>query len=372
MYLLVSQEFFFICSPFNISLMRAASLLLILISYCSWAQNTDSAVFAKKDTLSIIGVGDIMMGTSFPEDKLPPHDGAGLMKNVEDVLRNADITFGNLEGTLLDSAGTPKKCNDPKVCYAFRTPTRYVKNLVNAGFDMMSLANNHAGDMGEEGRISSMRTLENAGIAHAGQQSHKTAIVIKDSIRYGLAAFAPNTNCVQLNDIEGARKIVSALADSCDIVIVSFHGGAEGAQYQSVPKTNELFHGENRGDVYRFAHILIDAGADIVFGHGPHVTRAVEIYNNRFIAYSLGNFCTYRGISVNGVNGLAPIIKVFTSIKGEFFKAQITPTYQTYATGVKIDPEKQVIRKIQELTKKDFPESRTYIDDNGIITYLAQ
>ena len=76
------------------------------------------------DTLSIIGVGDIMMGTNYPEDKLPPNDGAHLLQNVESILRDADVTFGNLEGTLLDDGGVPKKCKDPKVCYAFRTPVR--------------------------------------------------------------------------------------------------------------------------------------------------------------------------------------------------------------------------------------------------------
>jgi hypothetical protein len=355
--------------------MRFYSLLFVFITIRALAQDTiprpDSLAVAEKDTVTLIGVGDIMMGTNFPEDKLPPDDGRFLLQDVEAVLKDADVTFGNLEGTLLDSGGTPKTCKDPKVCYAFRTPVRYVKNLVSAGFDMVSLANNHAGDMGDLGRASSMRALEDAGILHAGQINHKTTVFVKDSVSYGLVAFAPNSNCLQLNDLEGAKKIVQELADSCDIVIVSFHGGAEGAQYQSVPKATEVFHGENRGDVYKFAHMMIDAGADIIFGHGPHVTRAVEVYNNRFIAYSLGNFCTYRGISVNGVNGLAPIIKVFTDKKGTFYKAQITPTYQTYATGVRIDPEKQVIKRIQELTKKDFPESRTHIDENGLITYLA-
>jgi poly-gamma-glutamate capsule biosynthesis protein CapA/YwtB (metallophosphatase superfamily) len=354
--------------------MRFTSLLLLIFSFHSYAQDTipASTKATLKDTVTIIGVGDIMMGTNYPEDKLPAQDGAFLMQEVEAVLNDADVTFGNLEGTLLDGGGTPKKCNDPKVCYAFRTPVRYVKNLVSAGFDMVSLANNHAGDMGDVGRKSSMKTLEEAGILHAGQLTHKTTIFVKDSIRYGLAAFSPNSNCVSLNDLDGALELIKELDTLCDIVIVSFHGGAEGAQYQNVPRTNELFHGENRGNVYKFSHALIDAGADIIFGHGPHVTRAVEVYNNRFIAYSLGNFCTYRGISVSGVNGLAPIIKVYTDSKGNFFKAQITPTYQSYATGVKIDHQKQVIKKIQELTKKDFPESGTYIDENGLITYLAQ
>ncbi len=334
-------------------------------------KNDTLAIKVKKDTLTIIGVGDIMMGSNYPNNMLPPNDGAFLLKEVEPVLKDADITFGNLEGTLLNDGGTPKTCRDPKVCYVFRSPVSYVQNLVNAGFDLISLANNHAGDFGETGRRSSIKTLEGAGIKHAGQVTHKFTILEKDSIRYGLVAFAPNSGCVSLNDLDGARKLVLHLDSIVDIVIVSFHGGAEGAQYQNVPRTNELFHGENRGDVYKFSHTLIDAGADIVFGHGPHVTRAVEVYKDRFIAYSMGNFCTYRGISVAGINGLAPIIKVYTTNNGKFIQAKITPTYQTYGSGVKIDPQNQVIKKIQELTKKDFPETKIRIAENGLITYLV-
>jgi len=326
----------------------------------------------KKDTVTVIGVGDIMMGTNYPENKLPSDNGSFLLKDVEHVLQNADITFGNLEGTLLNEGGTPKTCKDPKVCYVFRTPVSYVQNLLSAGFDVMSLANNHAGDFGETGRRSSIKTLEEAQLEHAGQLVHPYTTFVRDSIKYGVVAFAPNSGCVNLNDLDNARALVAHLDSISDIVIVSFHGGAEGAEYQHVPRANELFHGENRGDVYKFARVVIDAGADIVFGHGPHVTRAVDLYKDRFITYSMGNFCTYRGISVSGINGLAPIIKVYTDSKGKFYKAQITPTYQTYGTGVRIDPAKQVIRKIKELTEKDFPESVIRIDENGLITYLAQ
>ena len=332
----------------------------------------DSLTKISTDTLSIIGVGDIMMGTNYPEDRLPPDDGKFLMDAVAPVLRDADVTFGNLEGTLLNEGGTPKQCQNPKLCYAFRSPVHYVKNLLDAGFDMLSLANNHAGDMGDEGRDTTMSTLINSGILHAGQVSMKTAILVKDSVSYGLAAFAPNANCVQINDLEGARDIVRELDSLTDIVIVSFHGGAEGAKFQNVPRAHELYYGEDRGDVYEFSHTLIDAGADIVFGHGPHVTRGIEVYNKRLIAYSLGNFCTYKGINVAGVNGLAPIVKVYTNAKGEFLKGEIIPTIQDHTNGVRIDPAKSVIKIIQELSEKDFPESEIRIDDNGIITYLGQ
>jgi hypothetical protein len=79
----------------------------------------------------------------------------------------------------------------------------------------------------------------------------------------------------------------------------------------------KCFYGEDRGDVYEFAHSLIDAGADIIFGHGPHVTRAVEVYK-KFIAYSLGNFCTYGGINVSGINGWSPILKSIHKQSGNF------------------------------------------------------
>src|SRR4051812_11309905 len=127
--------------------MRILSVVtLTILSHIIFAQTPDTfkitsdTVGIQHDTLTIVGVGDIMMGTSYPEDKLPSEDGAFLMRGVEQVLRDADVTFGNLEGTLLDSGGTPKSCKDPKVCYVFRTPVRYVKNLNSAGFDMMSLA----------------------------------------------------------------------------------------------------------------------------------------------------------------------------------------------------------------------------------------
>jgi poly-gamma-glutamate capsule biosynthesis protein CapA/YwtB (metallophosphatase superfamily) len=287
------------------------------------------------------------------------------MKEVEPILKNADVTIGNLEGVLLDQGGIAKTCHNPKVCYVFRSPERYVQNLVNAGFDALSLANNHASDFGYVGMQSSIRTLEKAGLYHAGQTLNPYATFEKDGIEYGFIAFAPNTGCNNINDIVMAKKMVAHLDSIADIVIVSFHGGAEGPDHQHVTRKNEWFYSENRGNVYQFAHAVIDAGADVVFGHGPHVTRAVEIYKNKFIAYSLGNFCTYAGINVSGVTGLSPIIKVYTDGKGFFLKANVTSTKQSFLSSVKLDSQNQVLKRIQELTKSDFPEGGVSIDSAG-------
>lgn len=320
------------------------------------------------DTVTVAGVGDIMMGSNYPDDSgLPPDDGQYLFQEVAALLQDADVTMGNLEGVLLDQGGIAKTCRNPKLCYVFRSPQRYAQNLVNAGFDVMSVANNHAGDFGETGTRSTIRTLEQAGLYHAGQLAKPYTTFEKNGVRYGFVAFAPNSGCVNINDLETARKIVTHLDSISDVVLVSFHGGAEGPMYQHVSRKTEVFYGENRGNVYQLAHQLIDAGADIVFGHGPHVVRAVEVYKDRFIAYSLGNFLTYGGINVSGINGLAPIIKVFTDHQGAFLQAKVSAGIQSLLAPVTIDLEKQVIARIRELTQEDFPETKVVIDDVGWI-----
>jgi poly-gamma-glutamate capsule biosynthesis protein CapA/YwtB (metallophosphatase superfamily) len=158
------------------------------------------------------------------------------------------------------------------------------------------------------------------------------------------------------------------LRDNCDILIVSVHGGAEGKDHQHMTRESEIYLGYDRGNIYEFAHLMVDAGADLVFGHGPHVTRAAEVYKDRFIIYSLGNFCTYRRFNLRGPNGIAPIIKLSLTREGRFLKGEIFPVYQPGSGGAKMDPHKRAIAKLQELTRIDFPEISLEINRNGIIT----
>jgi hypothetical protein len=319
----------------------------------------------------ITGVGDIMLGTSFPSEKyLPPHDNPFLLlESVSDTLSSSDITFGNLEGSFLNYGEAAKKCKDTTICYLFRMPEKYVSALTASGFDILSLANNHFGDFGLSGRNRTKKILDSVGIFYGGLLEHPWSIFKKDSLLYGFCAFAPNAGTVNINDINGAGEIVKMLSDTCDIVIVSFHGGAEGADFQNVPKSIEIFHGESRGDVYNFAHTMIDNGADVVFGHGPHVTRAIEVYQNRFISYSLGNFCTYGRFNLAGPNGIAPIVKITVDTTGKFLSGRIIPVSQDWQGGVKVDISRRVITRIRELMSADFPDSEIIVSDNGEITY---
>jgi hypothetical protein len=333
------------------------------------SSSADSTALQRK--IVITGVGDIMMGSAFPgPGLLPPYDNPFLLlESVADTLSSSDITFGNLEGSFLDSGEPWKKCRDTTVCYLFRMPERYVSALVSSGFDILSVANNHFGDFGPPGRTRTKHILDSVGIKYAGLVEHPWSIFRKDSILYGFCAFAPNSGTVNLNKTEEAAAIVRMLSDTCDIVIVSFHGGAEGADFQHVPKTEEIFHGENRGDVYYFAHTMIDNGADVIFGHGPHVTRTIEVYKNRFINYSLGNFCTYGHINLAGPNGLAPIVKINVDSKGRFLSGRIVPVYQTWPGGVRYDNNRRVINKIRELMAADIPDESIVLSVNGDISY---
>jgi len=320
-------------------------------------------------TVSIIGVGDIMLGTNYPSKSyLPANGGYDLLSDVNSILRDADLTFGNLEGTLLDEGGTVKRCSDPSVCYAFRSPESYVNHFVDGGFDVVSIANNHTGDFGAAGRRRTKEVLDGVGIEYAGLAgSDEYKIFTKDGVKYGFAAFAPNRGTVDVRNITKAKEIVSKLDAECDIVIVSFHGGAEGAKHQHVPRRTETYYGENRGDVHKFSHAVVDAGADIVFGHGPHVTRAVELYKDRFIAYSMGNFCTYGRFSLTGVKGYGPIVKLNVSRDGFFLDGQLYSTYQMKTHGPKLDPQNRAINKVIELSNADFPDSPLKVEADGFM-----
>ncbi len=344
------------------SLARRALLAAMFVALAGCATRPHPA--PTHPGLTVAAVGDIMMGTDFPQNILPDDDGVSFLSAVTPILSAPDVTFGNLEGVLEDGGEPVKQCQDARICFLFRTPVRYAHYLALAGFDALSLANNHARDFGEEGRSSTMAALDAAGIHHSGREG-TTASWIANGRRVALVAFAPNVGSNLLNEPETARAMVRQLAARHDIVIVSFHGGAEGNGAEVLPFAHEMFAGEDRGDVVEFAHAMVDAGADLVLGSGPHVVRPMELYRDRLIAYSLGNFATYYGISVDGIRGIAPILLCTLDDQGRFVSGRIEAITQLRPAGPSLDPARAVIPLLRGLTDSAFPGGSLAISDDG-------
>lgn len=323
----------------------------------------------EREGLTIIGTGDIMLGTNYPKESyLPPgHDCSPILRPVHHVLQSGDLLFGNLEGVFCGEGGVPKRCKNLENCYVFRMPDHFLSCILDAGYDVLSVANNHVNDFGPAGRAYTAAMLDSAGVAYAGFVTHPWVLFEKEGVSYGFAAFAPNRGCMDLKDYERAAEITAMLDSLSDVLIISFHGGAEGKEHQHVVRGDEEYLGYNRGSVYHFAHRVVDAGADVVFGHGPHVTRAVELYRDRLICYSLGNFATYSRFNLRGPNGIAPIVKVEVDREGGFLGGEVVAIYQSGEGGPRIDPAGRAIARLKALSKFDFPDQELVVDNDGIL-----
>lgn len=323
------------------------------------------------ETITIAAVGDIMLGsTSIDETFLPPNDGTDILKEVTPLLSKADITFGNLEGPLLEGGKTEKCLPNATRCFAFRVPTRYGKLLKDAGFDVLSLANNHAGDFGDYGRTSTRKVLDDLGIKHAGSDRQQFAMTIVESKgkRIAFIGFAHNNIVPNVNDLMLARTLVEQANKKAELVVVSFHGGAEGLDAQHVPNKTEIFGTEKRGNLPLFARTVIDAGADLVLGHGPHVLRGMEIYKDRLINYSMGNFATYGMFSLRAETALTAIFEIKLAADGKFVGGKIYAGKQLGRGGPVLDADGAAIRKVRELSTADFAANAPKISDDGSFT----
>jgi hypothetical protein len=378
----------------------AIALMQLITLACQTGEGSEIAPVRNGGTVSIkpkdpnditiAAVGDIMLGSPFPDaTRMPPNDGADLLKDVTPLLSAADIAFGNMEGPIVDT-GISEKCKPPEpspnatptptplpsatpkpiICYAFRMPTRYAKHLKAAGFDVLSIANNHASDFGEAGRASTRRTLDALVIKHAGSNrtTFSTAYLEIKGKKIAVVGFAHNAFQPNVNDLATAKQLVAAASKKADIVIVSFHGGAEGSAARHVPQETELFFGEKRGNLPLFARTVIDAGADLVIGHGPHVLRGMEIYKDRLIAYSLGNFATYGWFSLKDDTAISMILEVDLTPEGEFAGGRINATSQEGRGIPVLDPTGSAIQKVRSLSQSDFPATSPQIADDGEIT----
>lgn len=307
-----------------------------------------------------------MLGSSVPEGHLPPDEGKHLLDAVAPLMADADLTFANMEGPLCDT-GTSNKCRPGSNCFAFRTPTKYGAYLEAAGLDLASTANNHCADFGEACRRETEKTLDAHHVTWSGPVGTVGHTTFKGK-KLALVAFHTSGMTNDVNDLENAKKLVAQTAAENDLVIVSFHGGAEGTHANHVVDGAERYLNENRGDLKPFAHGVIDAGAHLVLGHGPHVLRAMEVYKGHLIAYSLGNFATYGRFDLSGPLGVAVMLEVHLDEAGQFLGGKLLATKQEGLGVPTTDPQGRGITMVRELSSADFPKSGVVVAADGTLS----
>ncbi len=314
-------------------------------------------------TVTITAVGDVVMGT--PEFGLPPAGGSTLFNGVKPLLRG-DVVFGNLEQALATGPGS--KCGGASGggCYAFASPPSYARNLKSAGFTVMGLANNHALDWGTSGQRSTVAALDAQRILYTGRPGEIAVQKLPRGGSVAVISVAPYSWAQNALDIPSTAALVKKAAALAPIVMVNIHVGAEGPSANRVPRGGETFLGENRGNSRALAHAVIDAGADLVVGQGPHVLRGMQFYRGRLIAYSLGNFLGYKVFSVGGASGQAGALAVTLGPNGNFISARFSPT-QLSSDGIPSQGGYGT-SLVQSLSKADFGSTAARISSTGEIT----
>jgi hypothetical protein len=338
--------------------------ILLALLYCIFFYGSDLSAQIK-----IKAVGDVMLGSVTPKEILPPKKGLEFVELVEDMLMDADIVFGNLEGAFFTEEMEPDKCSERSrkaaTCYEFGMPEYIAPSLKDLGFNVLNQDNNHSADYGEDGYLFTQQVLQELGIKFLAKQSFTEFNLMNTSV--ALVAFGYSDYSYHISDIKNAKQVISSLDENHDIIIVSFHGGAEGKNHTEVKDSLEIYLGENRGNVIAFSHAVIDAGADIVIGHGPHVLRAMEIYKNKLIAYSLGNFLTYGNMNVSGINGVNIILEVsLDNFNGDFRTGKLIPVKQIGYGIPMYDESMEGINLITEFTKRDFPLGDILFFESGL------
>jgi hypothetical protein len=338
-------------------------------------------------------VGDINLGTATLPEGVPPDSGRGLLDAARPALVG-DLVVGNFEGVLADT-GTSEKCERMREredrrhatrsrrrqapdtaavrpgCYAFRTPTALAPRLVEAGFTHLNLANNHANDYGPAGRASTERILDSLGLQRYGPLGRIAIDTVRrgDSVTVvGLIGFTTYPYAYDLLDIARSAAVVDSIRPLVDLLIVTFHGGTEGVRALHVAQAAESLGREPRGDLRLWARAVVDAGADAVVGHGPHVLRGIEFYRGRPVAYSLGNFLTYRGFNLDGPLGVTGVLQLEFAPDRRLRRGRLVPMIQRPREGPSPDPAGTALDLVRRLSAEDFGALAARISEYGDIS----
>jgi poly-gamma-glutamate capsule biosynthesis protein CapA/YwtB (metallophosphatase superfamily) len=304
-----------------------ALIILLIIVGSFFYFNSDrvdfriSDLIGRSDEISLVFVGDIMLSRNIGQIMVREKNWNYHFEPMQGFLREADILFGNFENPMSDRGILSGSI------YSFRVDPRAVEGLVYAGFDVLSLANNHIWDYGRDAFHDTRALLTENGIGYVGvgedyAAAHKPVIKEVKGTRVAYLAYTSlvpgflnridAAPAVASPDSEGVARDIKKAKSAADIVVVSFHWGEE---YQTK---------HNKDQEWR-ARAAIDAGADLVIGHHPHVVQEVLPYKNGYIAYSLGNFVFDQNFSADTGKGL--VLEVIVKDKKIFNLVEHTVTF---------------------------------------------
>lgn len=266
-------------------------LVAALFAFIIFVRPT-SGVVAPTSLFRLSNTDQKNLTVGFVGDMVPSIDSdynRNVFKDVKPVLEQPDLMIGNLEGTFA-SPERISKCEDTKEnCFAFRGNPNFAHYLKDAGFDFVSLVNNHSYDFGKDGLGDTITILDEYGIGYITTENPSVSLNVQ-GYNVGILGLSSTRPRSTITDYDFISREVSKLKSHNDFVIVIFHGGAEGSDKSAVPGANEYVGNEDRGNVELVAKTAIDNGADLVLGAGPHILRKIDIYKNVPIAYSMGNF----------------------------------------------------------------------------------
>jgi hypothetical protein len=236
----------------------------------------------------------------------------------------------------------------------------------DAGLFVLNLPNTHGWDAGPDGAADTVEAVNAAGMELAGLKD-EVVTVEAQGLTVAVVGFAPYTFYTDVRDLDAVAALVSAARSSADLVVATAHLGAEGTDQRHTPEGVEYYLGEDRGNTREFAYTCVDAGADLVVGHGPHVLRGMELYQGKLIAYSLGNFGGGGAIfNTAGLLGVAGILQVTMSEDGTLESGRLVPTRMDGNGYPHLDADMQAVTAVNELAA-DFGDAAVTVTDDGTL-----
>jgi hypothetical protein len=309
-------------------------------------------------------VGDLTPGSRYGN---PPDDGKALFEQTREYLSEPDVMIANLEGTF--GNGGPSKCDDTTstACYAFQAPPENASALAWAGIDVVNLANNHSNDYFAAGLEATKDALADNGVDYTGLLD-TVAVREVDGVTVAVLGFSPYSWSPSIGDLESAAALVREADQQADVVVVTMHAGAEGADKTRTPREAEYAYGEFRGDSRAFSYAVVDAGADLVLGSGPHVVRGMERYGDALIAYSLGNFAGWKNFNRSGDLALSGLLTVRVDEEGRVLGGRWLSLRIADPGVPRIDWDREAVALVAELSDEDF-DTPVELAEDGLFEF---